>query len=291
MPIIQALADYKQVDGHSILADIFLPNVRHPPVILYIHGGALISGSRRYLPKWQAKRLLEAGFTVISIDYRLAPETKLSAILEDIQDAIAWVKGEGAVLFGYNSDRMAVMGGSAGGYLSLMTGIFAVKPKAIVSFYGYGDILGEWYTRPSSFYCQRKMITEDEALASVGRPVVSAGGNRRYAFYFYCRQQGIWPEAVSGYHPAVDRAKLLHACPAYNIDSNYPPSILLHGDQDTDVPYEQSVQMAGALEKHGIVNRLVTVKGGGHGFDSDWRNPEVKRVFEGVIVFLSHYLR
>jgi acetyl esterase/lipase len=290
MPIIQALAEYKRVGDHSILADIFLPKVSNPPVILYIHGGALISGSRKYLPKWQAKRLLESGFAVISFDYRLAPETKLFSILEDIQDAVAWVKEEGADLFGYDPNRIAAMGGSAGGYLSLMTGILAPKPNAIVSFYGYGDILGEWYTRPSDFYCQGKIITKDEALASVGKHVTSTGGNRRYAFYFYCRQKGTWPEAVSGYHPVSDRARLLHACPIYNIDPSYPPTILLHGDQDTDVPHEQSALMAQALVERGIENRLVTVKGGGHGFDSDGRNPEVKRVFEDVVAFLHHHL-
>jgi acetyl esterase/lipase len=289
MPIVQALAEYKQAGGHSILADVFLPKVSFPPVVLYIHGGALISGSRKYLPKWQARRLLGAGFAVISMDYRLAPETKLFSILEDIQDAIAWVKGAGAELFGYNPDRLAVMGGSAGGYLSLMTGTFPIQPNAIVSFYGYGDILGEWYTRPSEFYCQRPLISKEEALASVGRRIISVGKGRRYTYYFYCRQQGIWPEAVSGYNPEVDHEKLLHACPLYDIGSDYPPTLLLHGDQDTDVPYDQSVQMAQALEKRGIEHHLVTVAGAGHGFDGDGQKPEVKQVFEGVVEFLQNH--
>ncbi|RPJ39070.1 MAG: alpha/beta hydrolase [Chloroflexi bacterium] len=239
MPIIQALAEYKRVGNHAILADVLLPRDSRPPVILHIHGGALISGSRKYLLYWQAKRLLAAGFAIVSIDYRLAPETKLFNILEDIQDAVAWVKGEGAGLFGYNPDRLGVMGGSAGGYLSLMCGTFTVKPRAIVSFYGYGDILGDWYTRPSDFYCQRPPITKEEAHASIGKKTISVGGNKRYTFYFYCRQQGIWPQAVSGYSPVADREKLLQACPAYNIGPDYPPTMLLHGDQDTAVPFEQ----------------------------------------------------
>jgi acetyl esterase/lipase len=290
MPILQALVEYKKVSGHSILADVLLPQVKNGPVVLHIHGGALISGSRKYLQKWQANQLLSAGFAIVSIDYRLAPETKLFGILEDIQDALAWVKGEGASLFGYNPNRLAVMGGSAGGYLSLMCGTFAVKPKAIVSFYGYGDILGEWYTRPSGFYCQRPLITKEEAVASVGKRTISAGGGKRYTFYFYCRQQGIWPEAVSGYHPLADHEKLLQACPADNIGPDYPPALLLHGDQDTDVPYEQSVQMAQALGKRGIEHRLVTIPGGGHGFDGDSQKPEVRQVFEGVVDFLQNHL-
>jgi len=286
----QATCEYKKVKDCSIKADIFLPAARNPAVVLYFHGGALISGSRKYLSNYQAKRLTQAGLAVVSIDYRLAPETMLEAILTDIQDAIAWVKTTGADRFGWDSDRIAAMGGSAGGYLSLMTGTFAIKPKAIVSFYGYGDILGEWYTRPSEFYCQNEMISKEAAEASVGGREKSVGRNGRYTYYFYCRQQGIWPTAVSGYQLDIDQKKLLMFSPIHHITADYPPVLFLHGDQDTDVPYEQSVLMAAALESNGIENRLITVKGAGHGFDGDRKNPEVRLIFEDVVKFLQGHL-
>ena len=69
---------------------------------MYFHGGALISGSRRYLPTYQVRRLNQAGLAVVSFDYRLAPETKLEEILTDIQDAIAWAQGPGAAQFGFD---------------------------------------------------------------------------------------------------------------------------------------------------------------------------------------------
>ncbi len=168
MPILQALCEYKNVKGCSIKADVFLPSIANPPVVVHFHGGALISGSRKYLPAYQAKRLNQAGLAVVACDYRLAPETRLEDIITDIQDAIGWVKTDGAGLFGWNANRVAVMGGSAGGYLSLMSGTFEQKPKAIVSFYGYGDILGEWYTRPSEYYCRRPLISREEAEIQCG---------------------------------------------------------------------------------------------------------------------------
>lgn len=119
---------------------------------------------------------------------------------------------------------------------------------------------------------------------------MSRGENNRYTFYFYCRQQGAWPQAVSGYEPISQREKLLPYCPAYNVTPDYPPALLLHGDQDTDVPYEQSVQMAEALDQRGIQHRLVTVKGGGHGFDGDEKDPQVQRVWEIVVEFLRQKL-
>ena len=289
MPLLQAVCEYKKVKNCSIRAALFLPPVDHPPVVLYLHGGALISGSRRYLPGWQLKRLKQAGFAVVAADYRLAPETKLAEIVTDVTDALRWVKREGADQFGWDASRFAVMGSSAGGYLSLLSGTLAERPNAIVSFYGYGDILGEWYTRPSEFYCQRARISRAEAESTVGGREKSTGGERRYTFYFYCRQQGIWPEAVSGYDPQREREKLLPYCPVVNITPEYPATLLLHGDQDTDVPYEQSLHMAQALDQHHIENRLITVPGAGHGFDGDGTNPAIRQYFDQVVEFLQRH--
>lgn len=282
---------YKTIGGCEIKADIYLPGLWFPPVVVYLHGGALISGSRKYLPSSLARKLVNAGKAVVSCDYRLAPETRLEEILSDVHDALDWVRGPCAAEHGLDPDQVAVMGGSAGGYLSLMCGTFAVKPAAIVSFYGYGDILGDWYTRPSEHYRSvMRLITKQEAEKCVGGPEKSSGGNRRYAYYFYCRQQGIWPEAVSGKNPLTEGDSLRRFCPLDNISPDFPPTLLLHGDQDSDVPYEQSLRMAAALQKHGIENQLITVAGGEHGFDADQKNPAVRVIFDQVAAFLRRHL-
>lgn len=290
MPTPNTTLVYKQVNGCSIKADIFLPANENPPVVLFFHGGALISGTRKYLLGYQQRWLNRAGFAVAAFDYRLAPETKLPEIITDIQDALRWAKQDGASAFGFDGERMAVMGSSAGGYLSLMTGAFDVKPDAIVSLYGYGDLLGEWYTTPSAYYCSRKPISREEAESTVGGREKSTGGGSRYTYYFYCRQHGIWPENVIGLHPEADREKILRYCPIYNIGPDYPPALLLHGDLDNDVPYEQSVQMAAALEEKGIENHLITMQGAGHGFDGDGRKADVRRAFGQVVEFLQAHL-
>ena len=79
------------------------------------------------------ERYNQAGFSVFSIDYRLAPESRLPEIVEDVRDALAWLKQEGLSRFDLDVSRIAVAGSSAGGYLGLMTGTFADKPTAIVS--------------------------------------------------------------------------------------------------------------------------------------------------------------
>ena len=159
--------DYKVVDGCRIKLDVYgAPRDELRPVVVWIHGGALIMGHRGGIDRALLGALTKAGYVVVSIDYRLAPETKLPAIVEDVQDACRWVRERGPKLFRIAPERLAVMGGSAGGYLTLMTG-FRVepRPKALVSFWGYGDIAGAWYSRPDPFYRSQPLVPEKEAAA------------------------------------------------------------------------------------------------------------------------------
>ncbi len=87
-------------------------------------------GDRGGIDRQLLEKLGKAGYTVVSIDYRLAPETKLPGILGDVQDACKWVREKGPGLFRIDPKRMAVMGGSAGGYLALATGFrFSLGPR------------------------------------------------------------------------------------------------------------------------------------------------------------------
>ena len=129
---------YKTVGDLPIKADVYrLPGDDVRPVIVWIHGGALIFGNRDGPSLDQRKRYLDAGHVIVSIDYRLAPETKLAGIVEDVQDAIKWAPTKGPQLNNFDPKRGAVAGHSAGGYLALVAG-FAVEPRpqAVVAFYG-----------------------------------------------------------------------------------------------------------------------------------------------------------
>src|SRR5262245_49390568 len=167
---------YKTVDGVDIQADVYRAEDKQVrPVVVWIHGGALIMGSRTGVPKRLLDLCKSEGHVLVSLDYRLAPEVKLPSIIEDIKDAFSWLHGDGKKLLHIDPERLVVSGGSAGGYLTLMTG-FCVKPrpKALAAYWGYGDVDGDWYTKPSEFYRKSvALIERDDAFKGVGKKVLT----------------------------------------------------------------------------------------------------------------------
>ncbi|MFI5381440.1 MAG: alpha/beta hydrolase [Tepidisphaerales bacterium] len=259
---------YKTVGKCEIKADVHqaAPGERKPAV-LWMHGGALMMGGRRGVDGRIQAELLKAGFVIVSIDYRLAPETKLPGIIEDVRDAWRWVRKEGP-RFGIDPDRIATAGGSAGGYLTLMSGFcLDPRPRALVSYFGYGDITTPWYSEPDEFYRRQPLVPREEAYGSVGNTELSEQPtpNRRGRFYLYCRQNGIWPNEVAGHDPHTEAKWFDPYCPVRNVTAKSPPALLIHGTKDTDVPYAESKNMAGKLNESGIEHELVTVTDAGHG--------------------------
>lgn len=226
------------------------------------------------------KALLDSGYVVVSIDYRLAPQAKLPAILEDVRDACAWVRQRGPELFRIDPSEFFVMGQSAGGYLTMMSGLrVEPRPRALVSFWGYGDIAGNWYSQPDAFYRQQPLVTKEEAEKS--------GGSQ---LYLYCRQQGLWPQVLTGYDPEKDPRAFDPFCPVRNITDDYPPTLLIHGTKDTDVPYELSVEMDKELAAKGVAHEFITIHDGGHGFGRS--NEHIaNRIYEQVVAFLKKHRR
>jgi acetyl esterase/lipase len=263
---------YKTAGGVSIRADVSrADDTRVRPAVIWIHGGALIVGSRTAVPRQLVDLCRQEGFALVSLDYRLAPEVKLPAIIEDIEDAFHWLGEQGRKRLRIDPDRMVVTGGSAGGYLTLMTG-FRAKPRpvALVAYWGYGDVDGDWYTKPSEHYRKQvPLVGKEEAYRAVGGSVRTGtegdGQKARGRFYLYLRQNGLWTKEVTGFDPDQDRQKLDGYCPVRNVSRVFPPTLLIHGTEDTDVPYEQSVAMAKELERHKVPHELITVKGAGHG--------------------------
>jgi len=291
----QTTYTYKKVGSLEIKADVHHYNDNQTrPVVVWLHGGALINGHRAGISGVVRNFALSNNCILVSYDYRLAPESKLPAIIQDVEDAFKWLRRDGPRLFHANPERIAVTGGSAGGYLTLITG-HRVKPRpqVLLAFWGYGDLVGEWYSKPSPHPRHNRMkIARKNAFAQVNGPAVSDARKRQGnggLFYVYCRQTGQWPKLVSGWDPIAETARFDPFMPVKNVTANYPPTVLVHGSKDTDVPHEQSVMMAREFKKHGVAHEFHSIANGEHGLAGADR-AQVNAAYEQGLAFVKQHL-
>tara|TARA_B100001123_G_scaffold369672_1_gene431486 strand:+ start:546 stop:1487 length:942 start_codon:yes stop_codon:yes gene_type:complete len=295
-PLVKSTYIYKTIGELKIEADVYRPaDKKMRPVLVWIHGGALINGSRHGVPGRLRKLATKEGYVLVSIDYRLAPQVKIQEIISDLRDALQWIREKGPDLFQADPSRLVVVGGSAGGYLTMMAGTLKPRPTALVTYWGYGSLDADWYIEPSAHYRKAvPLIDRDTAWAGVGKAVSTGAtgdaSRKRGRFYLYCRQNGLWTKIVTGFDPVKDRDKITPFCPVRNITKDYPPIVMIHGTADTDVPFYESANMAIALQKAGVRHELLTIPGGGHGLGGGDRYL-IEWAHERALRFIREHLR
>ena len=228
---------YKRAGGCDICADLYMPPgaASSVPVLLWVHGGALIMGGRESPDERVKEHALALGAALVSIDYRLCPETVMSELVADVCDAVSWVRREGPRLFGADPDRIIAAGSSAGGYLALTIGFKAEPVAAVLDIYGYGDLVRDWYSAPSP-HARHALpegvaaeYTESEAWAEVSGPPIANSADRQGdggLFYNWCRRHGSWPANVSGGWDPIAHPELFHPFMAEeNVTPDYPPTL------------------------------------------------------------------
>ncbi len=227
---------YGTAAGEELKLDLSVPEGSGPfPVCILVHGGGFEKGDKQQQPKHLFAPLMEAGYAWVSINYRLAPKHKYPGSVEDVETAIRWVKGN-ASEYRFDPERIVLIGESAGGYLVNMVGAKNgedTRVAAVVSFYGAADLLLRFN-------------------ASNGKPSTA------FVNYF----------GVSEDNEAT-RKFLVDASPATYVRPGLPPFLLLHGNKDERVPYEQSVNFYAKLKAAGVPAEFITIEGGGHGI-SGW---------------------
>src|SRR5262249_53591706 len=180
------------------------------------------------------------------------------------------------------------------GYLTLMTGLrVKPRPRALVAYWGYGDVDGAWYTTPSAHYRKQPLVSKAEALGAVGGKVLTnTDGERkpRGKFYLYLRQNGLWTGGGPGSAREREGKKPPPTRPARTVARASPPPLLAHATEDTDAPYELSAAMAKELARHKVAHELVTVRGAGHGLSGGDRKL-IEDAHRRALAFIRDQLR
>ncbi|MCA9050344.1 MAG: alpha/beta hydrolase [Planctomycetaceae bacterium] len=242
---------FAEASGEQLRLDLYIPPTdsrpqtdARPPLVVWIHGGGWRGGSRKNVP---LKQLTEHGYALASISYRLTDKALFPAQIHDCKAAIRWLRGN-ADKYGYNADRIAVAGSSAGGHLALLTGVSAgvaelegdvgehpdqsSAVQAVIDYYGPSDFVLRGKTQPDRAY-----TTKAGSFALLGG----------------LRDGKISPEMES------------FAGPATYVGSDDPPLLIFHGTDDRTVLMDQSERMVSLYKSAGLEVELVVLDGAGHG--------------------------
>jgi acetyl esterase/lipase len=221
--------------------DVYLPPKGNAakPLIMYVHGGGWVGGHSRAAGAFAnfpgvLAELASRGYVVASVNYRLSGEARFPAAIDDVRDALVWLK-EHASQYGIDTARTAIWGGSAGGQLAGLAAMdcrtaAAGKPDACtqsaVIWYGVFD------------------------FAALPRREEGQGSESRY---LGCKVAEC-PDVVAA------------ASPIAHVDAKDPPTLLIFGSEDKTVPPAQSHAMAAKLRASGVPVTVLELPGLDHSF-------------------------
>jgi acetyl esterase/lipase len=227
------------------------------PTIIFIHGGGWTGGTKEG-SVFSLVPYLEMGWNAVNVEYRLARVSQAPAAVEDCLCALRWVI-RNAKQYGFDTAKVVVSGGSAGGHLALTTGLVPssagldrqcpgteeLKVAAIVNWYGITDVAD----------------------------LLDGQNMRMYAVQW----MGSMPNRV-------EIAK--RVSPLTYVRAGIPPIITIQGDADPVVPYSHSIRLQEALKNAGVDHELVTISGGKHG---NFTRAENQRAFAAIEAFLAKH--
>jgi acetyl esterase/lipase len=258
----EALADlaYCMTGASLQKMDMYFPDSGGPwPVSAYVHGGSWMHGDKSEAIMF-ADQMTSQGYLLVSINYRLYPEGKFPNMIEDVKCAIRFLRAH-AGAYNLDPNRIAAMGPSAGGHL--------------VSLLGTSDGSAGWDM--GEYLDQSSRVQAVIAMA----PVTDLTRNFPNADI----------EAMRGVGFGEDN--ILAASPITHVTVDDPPFLLIHGDRDEVVPFEQTQLMYDRLVQTNVPAQLVIVKNAGHSLTAPdgSATPTFDEINQIIIDFLAKYLK
>lgn len=256
---------YCTMDGVPLKLDLYYPDSLETPapLVVYIHGGGWTQGSRQgYLEMYYASALRNSGYILASVDYRLAPQYKFPAMIQDVKCAIRHLRAH-AQAYGIDPERIGVIGVSAGGHLAALVG---------ASDEGAGFDVGEYPGQSSRV----------GAVVDLFGPADLTIG--------YSPAYELMAESVFGTTDPADPV-FAAASPVTYVTPDDPPFLILHGDRDQIVPLSQSQRLYERLIAAGVDAGLVVVQGGRHSLLDEQQSPSPQDLMLITLQFLEENLK
>lgn len=263
---------YKTVHGESLDMAILFPvakKYQKTPLMIYTHGGGWSKGDKTIVFKpifrGTLDMLLENGIACATIEYRLRRDG-ISTVYDcvvDCKDAARFLVKH-ADKYGLDPERVGVWGGSAGGHLSLLT---ALAPEEL--FPGDPELSGfvPTYRCVASYFPATTLMVPEVLVGSV------------------FERPSLFPSFLGGpYEENMELARRLS--PAEHLNSSSPSILLLHGDKDPVLPYQNSVYMMEVAKKCGADVELLTVTNGLHSFKGENIHPAIDEINQAAGKFI-----
>jgi len=238
--------EYGRASGKPMKLDLYLPEKReHPlPLIIWIHGGAWMSGSKD--DRSPALPFTGKRYAVAHVGYRLSQEAKFPAQIHDCKAAVRWLRAN-ADKYKLDPNKFVAWGASAGGHLVALLGTTGNVPElegtvndlkassrvqAVIDWFGPADFL-----------------RIGDAESDIRHNAADS------------------PESkLIGGSLLENKDKAAKASPITYVAKGAPPFLIMHGDRDRTVPFNQSELLYEALKKAGVDATFIPMPGAGHGF-------------------------
>jgi acetyl esterase/lipase len=265
-PTLTADSEYATTAaGEPLRLDLYTPESRTgAPLIVWVHGGAWENGNKSAMPLGP---IIERGFAVASLDFSPASKAPFPGQIHEIKAAIRFLRAQ-AKQYGYDASRIAIAGASSGAHLAAVVG----------TSNGHKELegaLGSHRTESSDVDAILSYFAATNLTTILAQSTPFGLGIREPAL-----------KRLLGAAPKDDEPLAKLASPVFQVDRSDPPLLLFHGDQDPQMPINQSHELEGAYEQQGLEAEFVVVHGAAHGGDAFYSPENVQH----AVTFLSAQL-
>lgn len=266
---------YSHAGGRPRLADLYLPSLpaAKAPVIVWVHGGGWRFGDRHLAPDL-SRFIAERGFAIVSFDYRLSGEATFPAPVEDTKTVVRWVRSV-SEQYNLDSEHVGLWGSSAGAHLAACAALsgnaeFISEEHAGISSEVQAVLNGYGPTDFSRIDADRIPVESQRIeVESVTVPnLLPASHPESFESRFLGSPVGSSPMAVSLANPVT------------YVRSGAPPFLMMHGQYDPLIPWQQSMLLFEALRDASNHVTLLVLERLGHGF---FNNSKLDFVDPGAI--------